>query len=86
MKHHSKRKFMRFKSKPIPRSGSVMVRNKPRVLLAHNEYHSGQAVYRFELGEWVCETASECLMFLRKQTAGAAKLELLRRGFEWEWK
>lgn len=84
-----KRRPLRFKPHPsclVKHSGTVQVRKKPRVMLASNEYHSGQAVYHYELGEWLCREAPDCLGFLLKQTASAAKLELLRRGFSWEWK
>jgi hypothetical protein len=85
-RHKFKRQLMRFKQRVVPRSETVLVRHKPRMMLARNEYYSGHALYRYELGEWICSTASECLGFLCKQTASAAKLELLRRGFSWEWK
>lgn len=73
-------------SRVVRPSKTIPVRHKPRVMLARNEFHSGQAVYHYELGEWICKQATACLGFLLKQTATSAKLELLRRGHSWEWK
>lgn len=79
-----RRKFYRPRDVPVPHSETVVLRKKPRVMMASNEFHSGQAVWHYELGEWVCVQASDCLKFLLKNKY-QAKLELLRRGFDWRW-
>jgi hypothetical protein len=56
-----------------------------RVMWAKNEFHAGQAVWRYSLGEWICVKTSECLSFLIKCTRDNGKFELVKRGYEWEW-
>lgn len=80
------RKFFSRLDRPAPRSKPMdFIRHPDKIMLARNEFHSGQSVWKYELGEWVCVQASECLKFLVKLTARDAKLELLRRGFSWRW-
>lgn len=81
------RKFFSKLDRPAPRCRPMeFVRHRDKIMLAWNEFHSGQSVWKYELGEWLCVQASDCLGFLVKLTAPAGKLELLRRGFEWEWR
>jgi hypothetical protein len=65
-----------------------VVRFEPYVektLRAENEYFCGGAVYAREMGQWRLKTCAPCLSFLRGKTPLEAKVDLIRRGFKWEW-
>lgn len=87
MKHRKKLKRRRlYYGKPVPKSETIIVRKQPKIMLARNEFHNGEAVWQYELGEWICVRAADCLGFLLKRTSNDAKFELLRRNFTWEWR
>lgn len=60
--------------------------DKKRLLLAYNEYHTGGATYERKQGQWTCTYAAHYLSFLLKKTPAEAKVELIKRGYEWEWR
>ncbi len=69
----------------LPVTKSSEIKKPDRIMSAKSEFFKGRAVWKFELGCWLCKSADDCLAFLLKKDVPAAKLELLRRGFEWEW-
>ena len=76
--------------KPSPKKISklvktVLVKHGDKMMLAENEFHKGESVWRYEVGIWACVKADKCLKFLLKKDVATAKLELTRRGFNWQW-
>ena len=70
---------------PAPHPVVQFAPDVERVLRAENEYFCGGAVYAREMGQWGLKTCAPCLSFLRGKTPAEAKVDLIRRGFRWEW-
>jgi hypothetical protein len=56
-----------------------------RVMRCWNEYWEGGATWRRKDGIWSCVAYSASLSWMKKLSHLEAKLELARRGCEWEW-
>ncbi len=56
-----------------------------RLMQAKNEYFCAGAVWERLDGLWRCTEAAPILKWMLKLEPAAAKLELARRGCEWEW-
>lgn len=70
-----------FKGKPEPQ-----YKTKPsKILTAKNEFMEGTAFYELKDGIWRLSSYSATLTFLKGKSPAEAKLELLRRGFEYYW-
>jgi hypothetical protein len=54
-------------------------------LSAANEFHSGRAKFTRHLSQWVCTSADSPLKFLLRLDPVSAKMDLIRRGFSWQW-
>lgn len=64
----------------------VYLRNISATLEARNEFHHGFAVATRKDGIWTFSEADACLNFLVGKDPISAKMDLLRRGFQWQWK
>ena len=56
-----------------------------RKLLARNEFAAGSAIFMRADGLWRCTKADPPLKFLLSLDPIAAKMDLIKRGFTWEW-
>lgn len=56
-----------------------------RSIRAANEFHSGSATFTKREGIWSCTQFDPCLSFLRGMDPVSAKMDLIRRGFSWQW-
>lgn len=54
-------------------------------MLCHNEFLTGLAIWERRDGLWHCIHCSDSINFISKLEPPAAKHELLKRGFDWEW-
>jgi hypothetical protein len=77
------RRYLR--KNPIPHPVVQFAPDVERNLRAENEYFCGVAVYAREMGQWRLKTCTPCLSFLKGKTPLEAKVDLIRRGFRWEW-
>jgi hypothetical protein len=77
------RRYLR--KNPIPHPVVRFVPDVERTLRAESEYFCGGAVYAREMGQLRLKSCAPCLSFLRGKTPAEAKLDLIRRGFRWEW-
>jgi len=59
--------------------------NKTMTLKAANEFHSGTAKFERKEGLWSCYAWSDCLAFLCGKDMASAKMDLIRRGFTFQW-
>ena len=57
-----------------------------RVLNVRSEFFSGTALFERREGVWSCTQTTPAVEWIRKTPVPQLKLELLRRGFDWEWK
>ena len=81
-----KRNFWsRAKPLVIPQGGRPLSYEK-KVLEARNEYWKAGAVWERIDGHWRCTSADQVMGWMRKLTPESAKLELARRGCQWEWR
>jgi len=71
--------FNRRVSKPVYAAGAR------RKLLARNEFSAGSAIFTRVDGIWRCTEAEPALKFLLRLEPIAAKMDLIKRGFSWEW-
>lgn len=62
------------------------LRNISATLEACNEFHHGFAMSTRKDGIWTFSEADDCLKFLVGKDPISAKMDLLRRGFQWQWK
>lgn len=56
-----------------------------RIMEAANEYLAGRAIWERVSGLWRCVSVSPALNFLLKTDPASARLELVKRGFSWNW-
>ena len=56
-----------------------------KIMAAKNEFHQGHAVWEKSDGIWSCVQAGAGLEWLVGLEKITAKIELAKRGFEWEW-
>lgn len=56
-----------------------------RMMEASNEFLSGTAFWERFDGLWHCSRTSPALDFLLKTDPASAKLQLVKRGFSWNW-
>jgi hypothetical protein len=56
-----------------------------KVLRCWNEFWTAGAVWEKHGMEWVCTDAAPIIRWMLKMNPAAAKLELARRGCQWEW-
>jgi hypothetical protein len=56
-----------------------------KVLRAWNEFWVAGAVWEKRDGHWFCVHTAPIIAWMRKMTPESAKLELARRGCQWEW-
>jgi hypothetical protein len=68
----------------IPRGGRPLPYQK-KLLQATNEYFCAGAVWERIDGLWKCTEAAPIIGWMRGMSPPAAKLELARRGCQWEW-
>lgn len=66
-------------------SSPVYAKDQLRTLFCANEFLSGSADFRKQNGMWWCIRAHEDVKFLRALDPISAKIELIRRGFHWQW-
>ena len=67
-------------------SRPVYLRNISATIEASNEFYHGFAVATRKDGIWTFTEADSCLNFLVGKDPISAKMDLLRRGFQWQWK
>jgi hypothetical protein len=76
-------------SKVHPQPPAVAVpQYKPTKIMklnAFNEFHSGTALFERKDGFWKCFSWDKCLFFLKGKDMPSAKMDLLRRGFTFNW-
>lgn len=56
-----------------------------RMLWAQNDFFTAAAIYHRKGGFWTCRDTAPCLAFLRGRSPEDGKLELLKRGYRWQW-
>ena len=56
-----------------------------KVLTARNEFHQGMASFKYLNGFWCCYEAAPCLQWLIHMDSKTAKIELVKRGYSWNW-
>lgn len=79
--------WRRYVEEPVPQPEPSGYRHPDtfKTLTAHNEFMTGTATFQRKSGLWRCISVSKELSWLRDIPFDGIKLELLRRGFEWEW-
>lgn len=56
-----------------------------RLMRCWNEFWTGGATWRRKDGIWACVEPSPMLAWMKGMAPDAAKLELVKRGCQWEW-
>lgn len=56
-----------------------------RTLFVRNEFIQGQAIFKGRRGFWRCLSADSALLWMKVTPYERLKVELLRRGMEWQW-
>lgn len=60
-------------------------RDMERVMRCWNKYWVAGAIWRRKEGIWGCKEAAPIIRWMVGKSPEEAKLELLKRGCEWEW-
>jgi len=66
-------------------STPIYAQHVAKNLYARNEFYHGHATFEHVDGIWRCATAGPAISFLLKLDPISAKMELLKRGFSWQW-
>lgn len=84
-KRRHPRRWPDAQNKPIFTAAPELPQLKKRFLLAQNEFHHGWAIFLLSSNIWSTTETSQELKFLKGLDHNQSHLELLRRGYKWQW-
>lgn len=84
LKKRKKRKFWNSGPLVIPQGGKPLDYSK-KLLQAKNDFWCAGAVWERIDGQWRCTEAAPIIRWMLKMTPENAKLELAKRGCQWQW-
>ena len=84
-KRKRQRRFVRFNPHPGTQPPSYAEPDCERMMRCWNEYWEAQARWKRRDGVWACMEAGEMIRWMERMSPESAKLNLARRGCQWEW-